>query len=99
MTPAVHHRLSLVSRIIAGAGGGYLLTSLIAMLMFLLLRAGGVARDAALLAPALASFLIYAAIVMAVFHARSAARAWLWIAGASLPVALLLLVLNGGIGG
>lgn len=99
MTPDTHRRLSVVSRILAGAVGGYVLTSLIAMALFLLLRRRGMATDEALLAPTIASFLVYAAIVMAVFHARSATRAWLWIGGASLPIALLLMIVtNGGAG-
>jgi protein-S-isoprenylcysteine O-methyltransferase Ste14 len=76
--------------------GGYVLTSLLAVSSFLLLQRQGMARDEALLAPTIASFLIYAAIVLAVFHARSAMRAWLWIIGACAPLAVLILLLLDG---
>ncbi len=93
MKADIKHRLAVTSRIIAGALGGYVLTSLIAVALFLLLRGQGLARDEALLAPTLVSFVIYAGIVMAVFHARSATRAWLWVIGASVPIAVLLAIL------
>lgn len=89
----LRERLSVASRITAGAVGGYVLTSLITVVLFLLLRAQGMTRDEALLAPTIASFVLYAAIIMAVFHARSAAKAWLWLIGLSIPVGLLLLMM------
>lgn len=99
MKPDPHMRITVTSRILAAALGGYVLTSLIAVALFLLLRRQGMAQDAALLAPTLGSFIIYAAIIMAVFHARSATRAWLWMIGISLPVALLVGFLLRGVGG
>lgn len=99
MTPNMQRRLAITSRIMAGALGGYVLTSLIAVALFLLLRSRGMAKDEALLAPALGSFVVYAAIVMAVFHARSATRAWLWLVGASIPLGLVLAVVMRGING
>lgn len=93
MKADTQRRLAVTSRIMAGAVGGYALTSLIAVALLLVLQRLGMARDEALLAPTLGSFVIYAVIVMAVFHARSAARAWLWLIGISAPFALLVTVL------
>jgi hypothetical protein len=47
----------------------------------------------ALLATTMASFLVYAAIVMAVFHARSAVRAWMWLAVAAVPPGMVTALL------
>jgi hypothetical protein len=53
----------------------------------------------ALLATTMASFLVYAAIVMAVFHARSAVRAWMWLAVAAvLPPVRCAPTLNSPLG-
>jgi hypothetical protein len=52
-----------------------------------------------LLATTMASFLVYAAIVMAVFHARSAVRAWMWLAVAAvLPPVRCAPTLNSPLG-
>jgi hypothetical protein len=87
------HRWSVASRALAAIVGGYALTSLANISVPLLLGAMDVNVPQALYAISMGSFLLYAAIVMAVFHARSAARAWLWLIGASLPLAVVACVL------
>lgn len=81
------HRIVVFSRIVAGFGGGYALTSLVAGLLSLSLP---VERAPAVLLATLPAFLIYALIVMAVFHARSVVRAWIWVAGGSAFFVMLL---------
>lgn len=87
-------RWSIVSRVLAASLGGYAVVSLYTLVTPLALAASGVDQAQTLLAATTASFLVYAAIVMAVFHARSAARAWAWLVGAAVPaVALVSLLL------
>lgn len=93
MTANLRYRLSVASRVLAGFGGGYALTSLLVALLPILLPGN---RAVILLWSTMTGFLIYAAIIMAVFHARSATRAWLWIIGASMPQAILLALLLDG---
>lgn len=83
LTDKARHRWSVLSRVLAAAVGGYALTVLLTMAVSLVLSALGVALPEAVLATSTASFLVHAAIIMATFHARSAARAWAWLASAS----------------
>jgi hypothetical protein len=78
-------RLSVASRILAAFVGGYALTSLLSIAFALLLALFGMNKAEAVLATTIASFLIYAVIVMAVIHARTAARAWLGLGLVALP--------------
>lgn len=87
------YRWSVAFRTLAAVVGGYVVTSLSNIAVPLLLGAVGVDVPQALLATTMGSFLLYAAIIMAVFHARSATRAWLWLAGASVPFLLVTLLL------
>jgi hypothetical protein len=89
-------RRSVASRVLAAAGGGYALTSLLTLAVPLLLAAAGIDRAQALLATTMGSFVAYAVIVMAVFHARSATRAWIWLAGAAVPPAIVTAILLPG---
>jgi len=82
------YRLSTTSRFIAAALGGYGLTSLLSIALALLAASLGMNKAEAALAMTMASFPIYAVIVMAVFHARTATRAWLYLAIAAIPPAL-----------
>ena len=86
-------RWSLTSRVLAATVGGYAFTSLLTLAVPLTLGVLGMNRAQALLAATTASFLVYAVIVMAVFHARSAARAWAGLVLASLPSGIVLLLL------
>lgn len=94
---AAHDRLSVAARIIAAISGGYVLTSLLSIALALALTVFGVNKAEAVLAITMASFLIYAVIVMAVFHARTATRAWFGLAMASLPPTLFSVMYDGNI--
>lgn len=90
------HRWRVASRVLAAAVGGYGLTSLItADLALLLSRTSSLGPAGGVLAATLASFLILTVIVLGVFAARSAARAWLGLMTASISAAALLLLLRG----
>lgn len=81
-------RYATASRVIAATCGGYVLTSLLSIAITLMMTALGMNKAEAVLATTIASFLMYALIVMTVFHARTATRAWigLTIAGTSAAV-------------
>jgi len=51
-----------------------------------------------LLGTMLASFLVWAAIIMAVFYAHSATRAWLWVIGSAVPLGIISWLLMPGAG-
>ena len=91
-------RWSLASRVLAAAAGGYALTALTTLAASLALTWAGAGRAEAVLASTMASFLLYTAIVMAVFHARTALRAWLGLILAAVPCMLIVGVskLTGG---
>ncbi len=84
------YRLSILSRIVAGFGGGYVLTSLAVVFLSLCLPGK---KASAVLVATMPGFIIYALVIMAVFHARDMVRAWIWIAGGTgiLTMAILLL--------
>lgn len=84
------HRFTVLSRILAGFGGGYVLTSLAMVLASLSLPGS---KASAVLVATMPGFLIYALIVMAVFHARDMVRTWIWIGVVAgfLAIAVLLL--------
>jgi len=83
----------LLSRILAAVVGGYGLTTIATLLASLLLPFLGVQREEALFAATMASFLLFAAIILCIFHAASATRAWLWLAGFAAPAGILLWLL------
>jgi hypothetical protein len=91
---ARRHRLSVAARTLAGTLGAYALTVQVTVAASLLLARIGMDRVEAVTAATLASFAVFAAISMAVFHAHSVARAWLWLVAAALPLALLARVLG-----
>lgn len=86
--PKLSPKLSMPSRIVAGTLGAYGLTSIATVALSLLLAAVGMSRVEAVVAATIASFAIFAFAAMAAFHARSAARAWMWIAGLSILLGL-----------
>lgn len=90
------YRWSVASRALAAIAGGYALTSLIVLLLSLALPWVGVSQAEAVLASTILSFLIYTAIIMAVFHARSAGRAWALLIGAGVPLGLVVWLLLPG---
>ena len=85
MSEIARYRLMVASRILAAVVVGYALTSAVSILLALLLP---VSKAEAVLASTMLSFAIYAAVVIWVFQARSAARAWV---GLLVPLAVLSL--------
>lgn len=92
-SPSARHRWGVASRTLAAIFGGYAVTSLFNLALPLLLGTAGFSMPKTLVSALMASFLIWAAIIMAVFHARSAVRAWLWLVGAAVPLALIVWLL------
>jgi hypothetical protein len=86
-TAMTRYRLAILSRLVAAFGGGHVLTSLGVALAS---RWSPQIPAGAILWATMAGFLAYPVIVMMVFHARSAGRAWLWISGCSAIAALLI---------
>ena len=93
---AARHRWSVASRVLAATIGGYGFVFLLTAAAPLVLP---LQRAEAVLTSTIASFLIYAAIIMAVFHVRSATRAWVWLAVTSLPPFIAIVLLLTKIGG
>lgn len=87
---SAQYRWSVASRVLAASVGGYAFTSLMTIAVSLLLPLAGMPLASAVLTATMASFLVWAGIVMAVFHARSATRAWAWMAGAAVPLGLIV---------
>jgi hypothetical protein len=90
-------RWSVASRTLAAVVGGYAVTTLLNLAVPLLFSALGAGLPQALASALMASFLIWAVIVMAAFHARSAARAWAWLIGAAIPLGLVVWFLLPGV--
>lgn len=88
------YRWSVFSRVVAATAGGYGITWLFSAAHALVLFRLGVERADAALAAMLFSFIVYAFTAMAVFHARSATRAWLWLAGVGVVLGLLVWALR-----
>ncbi|MDP9899777.1 DUF3649 domain-containing protein [Variovorax ginsengisoli] len=94
VTAGVGYRLGVASRVVAAIAGGYGVAALSAAVLALCLPAAfGMARSEAALTGTLLSFLIFALAVIWVFAARTAARAWVGLAMAAVPLGLLLAVL------
>ncbi|MFT4052890.1 MAG: hypothetical protein QM681_00160 [Novosphingobium sp.] len=87
--PRNHFRLSILARTGAALAGAYVLTALIAILASQLLMLAGMDRTEAVLAATIPSFLLYAGLVCAIFHTRSAKLAWARLAVACAFVAAL----------
>lgn len=89
------YRLAVAGRALAAIPVNYVLTSII---VGLAARHLPMARAEASVAATLASFLIFAGIAIAIFYARSTARMWMWMTGATLLLggALALSIQMGG---
>lgn len=96
MSKQARDRWSMVARSLAGTLGAYGVTSLITAALALLLARIGMDRVEAVTTATLLSFAGFALIAMAVFHARSASRAWMWLIVASVPTGLAVLALLPG---
>ncbi|MET0273296.1 MAG: hypothetical protein ABW360_09920 [Phenylobacterium sp.] len=88
-------RWSVAFRTLAGTLGAYGLTSLAVVVASLLAARLGLAKAEAVTAATLASFALFAAVAMAIFHVPSAARAWGWLAVASVTLGAVWLGLAG----
>jgi len=88
-------RWALGSRVLAGVVGGYAFSSLFTIAVSLLLPKLGVQQAQGVLAASMASCFVYAAVIVAVFHARSATRAWQGLLLASVFPSFSLLLLPG----
>ncbi|HEY9273754.1 MAG TPA: PepSY-associated TM helix domain-containing protein [Achromobacter sp.] len=85
-------RWGIVSRVIAAAVGGYLLSALAMSALALAFPAlAGASPAIGVLAGSLLSFVVYTAIAVGTFGARSAGRAWAWLAMAGVASGALLL--------
>lgn len=91
---ARRHRLAVATRTLAGTLGAYGLTGQATVVLSLVLALCGMDRAEAVVTATLASFAIFAGISMATFHARSAGRAWLWLAATAAPLACLQWMLS-----
>ena len=89
------YRWSVVSRAIAAIVGGYVIVSLLTIALSMLLVIAGMDKPEAVLAASMASFLFYAGIVMAVFYARTALRAWIGLTIAAVPLAAFYMLYAG----
>jgi predicted lysophospholipase L1 biosynthesis ABC-type transport system permease subunit len=86
-SPAPQYRLAVASRALAAIPLNYALT---AIATALLARHLPLSRAEASVAATLASFLIFALIAMAIFHARSTAKVWAWMIGSTALLGALL---------
>lgn len=93
---AIAAGLSTPSRVLAGTLGAYGVTSLATIVLSLSLARLGMAKVEAVTAATLASFLIFAVIAMAVFHARSATRGWAWLTGSALVFGAIWFLTSAG---
>lgn len=95
MKHAMTHALPAIARVLAVTLGAYALTSLATVALSLLLARLGIARIEAVTAATLVSFAVFAITAMAAFHARSAARAWGWLALLGACAGGIILLLSG----
>lgn len=93
---SARYRWSVASRTLAAVVGGYAHTSLFTVALSMLLAQLGMNLAEAVLATTMGSFMYYAVLIMAVFHARSATRGWLLLAGTAVPMGLIVMALLPG---
>lgn len=83
------YRWMVTSRVVAGFIGGYLLASLVTIVLTLLFKMLWKTSQAeALLTATLWSFVIYGVIIIWVFTTRTATRAWLGVGATGVFLAL-----------
>lgn len=85
------YQWSVVSRVVAAIGGGYLLASLMSIVV---VRAMPLPHPSAVMTGMLLSFLFYAGAALWVFAARSARAAWLGLVIAAVLLSLLAWMLG-----
>ncbi|MGC4252804.1 MAG: hypothetical protein QM605_15385 [Sphingobium sp.] len=89
-------RWGVTFRVLAGTIGAYGLASLATVVLSLVMATLGMDRVEAVYAATIASFAIFAVIAIAVFHTRSARRAWDWLLAFAVPLGLLSWLLMPG---
>lgn len=82
---------TILSRAAAGVIGGYVVVNLLTIAVTNLLRGAGLSGPQVLLSMSIASFPIYSAIILVVYHARDVSRAWLYLAACSVLTGLIAL--------
>lgn len=87
------YRLAVASRVVAAALGGYALTSAATVLLALVWPAP---QTQAMLWASMLSFAIYSVVVIWVFMARSATRAWVGVVSITAVLAALAWLLKSG---
>lgn len=94
-TSVVRYRFAVLSRVVAACLGGYVVTSLLAAALALLLpRVSGATRADGVLVASLLNFAVYTAVALSVFCARSAGRAWLGLCVVTLVAGGIVLSLR-----
>jgi hypothetical protein len=95
LTPA--YRRQIASRCVAAAVGGFVLTSAASVLLaWLAVRLGWAPRASAVHAATLASFAVWAAVILWAFHTASLRRVWLNMVMPSLLLGALAWWLGNG---
>jgi hypothetical protein len=92
----IAERWSLLSRVAAAVLGGYAVTSLINTILPLLLADWGMDEIQAFIAVSMATFLVYAALIIAAFTVRSARGAWIVILVTAIPFGVAFVALDQG---
>ena len=87
------YRLAVASRVVAAALGGYALASAATVLLALIWPGP---RSEALLWASMLSFAIYSVVVIWVFVARTATRAWIGVVSITAVLAALAWLLKSG---
>lgn len=90
---ALGYRLAVASRVMAAAIGGYALASAATVLLAL---AWPAPKAQAMLWASMLSFAIYSVVVIGVFMARSATRAWVGVVATTAVLAALAWLLKSG---
>jgi hypothetical protein len=87
---------SVASRAAAAIIGGYIFIAMLTLAIPLVLASAGIELAQSIFLTIIFGFVLYVAIIMAVFHASSAARAWTYLVIASVPPAVIVAFLLPG---
>jgi drug/metabolite transporter (DMT)-like permease len=89
LSAAARARWAVTARVVAGTLGAFAHTTLATTALSLVLAALGVTRADAVTIALMASSIVFALISLSAFHARDPFRAWMWLAGTAVPLAVL----------
>lgn len=88
------YRLSVASRVGAAVFGGYALTTLVSLTGSIVLpKLTAAPPEPTVLAITDASFILYAALIIAAFSIKSVGRVWMFMILAAIPPGLVVLLL------